>query len=88
MDKTKSPKAFDALAKVVNKPSMKSQSLLGALGGLKELGDPRGFEIAFKALSDNNLPRWRLSSIPPTWDYRDMAVDTIARWVKGKLHFP
>ena len=66
LGKTKSPKAFDALANLVNKPSMKSQSLLSALSGLKELGDPRGFELAFKALSDPNLPRWRLSSIPPT----------------------
>ena len=67
---------------------MKSQSLLSALSGLKELGDPRGFEIAFKALSDPNLPRWRLSSIPPTWDYRDVAVATIVSLGKGEAAFP
>ena len=54
---------------------MRSQSLLAALGGLKELGDPRGFDIAYKALSDLSLPRWRLSSIPPSWDYRHVATD-------------
>ena len=88
LGKTKSPKAFAALAKLVNKPSMKSQSLLSALSGLKELGDPRGFELAFKALSDPNLPRWRLLSIPPTWDYRDVAVATIVSLGKGEAAFP
>jgi aminopeptidase N len=86
--RSKSPKAFDALAKLKDKPSMKSQSLISALAGLKALGDPRGYEIAFNALADLNLPRWRLSSIPPTWDYRDFAVDTIASMNKGDDAYP
>lgn len=88
LGKTKSQKAFDALAKLVNKPSMKSQSLLSALAGLKELGDPRGFDIAFKSLYDLNLHRWRLPSIPPSWDYRDWAVALIVSLGKGEKVFP
>lgn len=84
LGKSKSPKAFDALAKLVNKPSMKSQSMLCALSGLKELGDPRGFDIAFKALSDLKLPRWRLLS----WDFRVAAADTIAALGKGNTAYP
>ena len=88
MGKTKSPKAFDALAKLANKPSMRSQSLLAAFSGLKELGDPRGFDIAYKALSNASLPRWRLSSIPPSWDFRDAAADLIASLGKSGAAFP
>lgn len=88
LGKTKSPKAFDALAKLVNKPSMKSQSLLSALAGLKELGDPRGFDIAYKSLSDLNLHRWRLPSFPPSWDFRPLAVDLIASLGKSETVFP
>jgi aminopeptidase N len=88
LGKTKTPKAFDALVKLKDKPSMKSQTVISALAGLKELGDPRGFEIAYKALADLNLPRWRLSSIPPTWDYRDMAADTIKSLGKSDKAYP
>jgi aminopeptidase N len=88
LGRSKSPKAFDALARLKDKPSMKSQSLISALAGLKALGDPRGFEIAFDALSDLKLPRWRLSSLPPTWDYRDLAVDTIVSLGQGDKVYP
>ncbi len=88
LGRSKSAKAFDALAKLKDKPSMKSQSLISALAGLKALGDPRGFEIALNALSDLNLPRWRLSSNPPTWDYRDFAIDTIVSLDKGDMAYP
>ena len=76
LGKSKSPKAFDALSALVNKPSWKNQSLMSALNGLKELGDVRGFDIALKALSDVNLLRWRLPT-PPVWDLRVFAVETI-----------
>ncbi len=88
LGKTKIPRAFAALAKLATKPSMKSQSLLCALNGLKELGDPRAFDIAYKPLSDLNLPRWRLPSVPPSWDYRNHAVDTIASLDKSEAVFP
>lgn len=88
LGKTMSPKAFDALTKLVKKPSMKSQSLLSALAGLKALGDPRGFDLAREVLSDLNLHRWRLPSIPPSWDYRNSAVDLIVSLGKGEAVFP
>ncbi len=87
LGKTKSPKAFDALVKLKDKPSMKSQTLISALAGLKELGDPRGFDIAFKALSDLKLPRWRLPN-PPVWDFRVFAADTIASLGKSDKAYP
>jgi aminopeptidase N len=87
LGKTKSPKAFPALAKLVNMPAMKSQSLLAALGGLRELGDKRGFNIAYKALSNVNLPRWRLPSVF-VWDYRVLAAGNIAALNRGKDAFP
>nr|MBK9653242.1 HEAT repeat domain-containing protein [Bacteroidota bacterium] len=87
LGKTKSAKAFDALSKLVDKPSMKSQSLLCALSGLKELGDPRGYDIAYKALSDLTLPRWRLPDFS-IWDYRVFAVQLIASLGKSHDAFP
>lgn len=67
---------------------MKSQTMLSSMAGLKELGDPRGFDIAYKALENLNLPRWRLSNIPPTWDYRDSAAALIKSLSKGEKAFP
>lgn len=87
LGKSKDAKAFAALAKLKDKPSMKSQSLISALLGLKELGDPRGFDIAFKALSNLNLPRWRLPN-PPVWDYRVFAADTIATLGESDKAYP
>lgn len=87
LGRSKSPKAFDALAKLKDKPSMKSQTLISALAGLKELGDPRGFDIAFRALSNLNLLRWRLPN-PPVWDYRVFAADTIASLGKSDKAYP
>ncbi|MET0752085.1 MAG: M1 family metallopeptidase [Pyrinomonadaceae bacterium] len=77
LGKSKSPKAFDALAKLKDKPSMKSQTLISTLVGLKELGDARGFDVAFNALSDLKLLRWRLPTPSSIWDYRVFAADTI-----------
>jgi aminopeptidase N len=69
LGKTKSEKAFDALANLPSRPSWKNQSLMSALSGLKELGDPRGYDIAYHALQDVYLSRWYLPT-PPVWDYR------------------
>lgn len=87
LGKSKSPKAFDVLAKLVNKPSWKNQSLMSALSGLKELGDARGFDVAFAALSDLKLRRWRLPN-PPVWDLRVFAVNTIAALDKSDTAYP
>ncbi len=87
LGKTKSPKAFDALQKLVSKPSMKSQSLLSALSGLKELGDLRAYDIAYKALSDMQLPRWRLPD-GSVWDFRVFAAQTIFSLGKSDEAYP
>ena len=87
LGKSGSPKAFGALAKLKDKPSMKSQSLISALLGLKELGDARVVDIAFNALSDLKLLRWRLPT-PPVWDYRVVAADTIAALGKSETAYP
>jgi HEAT repeat protein len=87
LGKTRSPKAFDELVKLVNRPSMKSQSLRSALNGLKELGDPRAYEIAYNSLADLKLRRWRLPT-PPVWDYRIIAAQTIASLSKSESAFP
>ena len=88
LGKTKDARAFDTLLKLAEKPSMKSQTMLSSMAGLKALGDPRGFDVAYKALSNLSLPRWRLSSIPPTWDYRDAAADTIQSLGKNEKAYP
>jgi aminopeptidase N len=75
LGKSHSPKAFAALVKLLDRPSWKSQSLVSTLNGLKELGDPRGADIANKALADLHAPRWTLAS--PTWDYRIAAAQTL-----------
>lgn len=87
LGKTKSPKAFAALEKLVHKPSWKNQSLISALNGLKHLGDPRGFDVAFQALSDPHLTRWRLPT-PPVWDFRVFAVETIVALGKADAAYP
>jgi aminopeptidase N len=86
LGKSKSPLAFPALAKLTNKPSWKSQSLISALNGLKELGDPRGVAIAMKALADKKLPRWWLAV--PVWDYPIAAAETLVALGRGKDAFP
>jgi aminopeptidase N len=86
LGRSKSPKAFAALAKLVNRPSWKNQSLISALNGLRELGDPRGYEIAFNALADLDSPHWTLAT--PVWDYRLTAAQTIAALGKSEAAFP
>lgn len=87
LGKTKSPKAFPAFEKLITKPSMKSQSLLSAFSGLKELGDPRGFDIAYKALANTKLSRWRLPD-GSVWDYRIFAAQLISSLGRSKDVFP
>lgn len=81
LGKSKSPKAFDALVKLKDKPSWKSQSLIAALNGLKELGDPRGVAVAYEALANVQLPRWYLAT--PIWDYPVAAAETLVALGKG-----
>lgn len=86
LGKSKSPKAFDALLRLPAKPSWKNQSLISALNGLKELGDPRGFDLAFRSLSDLKLLRWRLPT--SLWDFRIAAVEAIVAMEKCDAAYP
>lgn len=83
---SKSPKAFDALVKLKDKPSWKNQSLISTLNGLKELGDPRGYDIAIKALSDSKAPHWTLAT--SIWDHRLAAGETLVALGKGSKGYP
>ena len=83
LGKTKSPKAFKALLKLKDKPSWKNQSLISALNGLRELGDPRGAVLALDALKDEKAaPRWALAT--PIWDFRLAAAETLVALGKGQ----
>lgn len=86
LGQTQSGKAFDALVKLKDKPSWKNQSLISALWGLKELGDERGYDIAFNALSDLHSPHWTLAT--PVWDYRLAAAQTIVALNKSADAYP
>jgi aminopeptidase N len=86
LGKSKHPQAFDALVKLKDKPSWKNQSLISSLNGLKELGDPRGAEIALKALSDLTSPRWTLAV--PVWDFRIAAAETLVGLRKADIGYP
>jgi aminopeptidase N len=72
----KHEKSFMALDKLLKRPSWKNQSRISALNGLKWLGDPRGADIAYQALTDLNAPHWTLGT--PIWDYRLTAAETLA----------
>ncbi len=86
LGKSKSPKAFPALKKLINKPSWKNQSLLSSLFALQQLEDPRGFDIAYKALGDLTSPHWVLAV--PIWDYRIIAAQTIKTLGKSQKAYP
>jgi aminopeptidase N len=86
LGRSKSPKAFAALVKLADRPSWKQQSLISALNGLAQLGDPRGYDLAFNALSDLNSPHWTLAT--PVWDYRLTAAQTIAALGKSDAAYP
>ncbi|MBX7225466.1 MAG: HEAT repeat domain-containing protein [Chitinophagales bacterium] len=86
LGKTKSTKAYPELLKLKNKPSWKNQSLISALNGLKELGDPRGGAMAIDALSDLYAPRWSLAT--PIWDFRLAAAETLVALNQSDKAFP
>jgi aminopeptidase N len=86
LGKCKSPKAFDALVKLKDKPSWKNQSLISTLNGLKALKDPRGVELALTAFKDLASPRWTLAV--PIWDYRIAAAETLVALGKADSAYP
>lgn len=86
LGRSKDPRAFAALVKLSSKPSWKNQSLISALNGLQQLNDPRGYDLAFKALNDLRSPHWTLAT--PAWDYRLTAAVTIAALGKSETAYP
>ena len=89
LGKSKSPKAYAALVKLVNRPSWKNQSLMSSLSGLQQLGDPRGYDIAYKFLADLNQPRWNLPQVSTgLWDYRVFAAQTITQLGRSSEAYP
>jgi tetratricopeptide (TPR) repeat protein len=86
LGQSKSPKALEALEKLVKKPSWKNQSLISALYGMKALGDARAYDTALKALLDVNSAHWSLAT--PVWDYRMTAVETIVALGKSEAAYP
>lgn len=69
------PRALGALLKLPEHPSWKNQSLISALNGLRELGDPAGAPLALHALTELDAPRWTLAV--SRWDYRLAAAETL-----------
>ncbi|MEM7701535.1 MAG: M1 family aminopeptidase [Pseudomonadota bacterium] len=77
LGKTKDPRAFDTLIALGPHPSWKNQSRISMLGGLAELGDPRGVDVALASLKSLADARWTL--ITPVWDYRLAAAHALRR---------
>lgn len=85
LGKTQSPRAFDALVQLKNRPSWKNQSLMHALSGLAQLNDPRAEAVAVAAIADNRSPRWFLGN---GWDYPYVAAQTLAALGKPEQAYP
>ncbi len=57
------------------------------MNGLKELGDPRGAELALESLKDENAAaRWTLAT--STWDFRLATAETLVALGQGKEGYP
>jgi aminopeptidase N len=57
LGRVKDPRAFDALAKLTQTQSWRGRIMTAGLNGLSELGDKRGFDIAYKIATDTTRPR-------------------------------
>jgi aminopeptidase N len=77
LGKSKDPRAYEALLALEPHPSWKNQSRISMLDGLAELGDPRGGDVALRALQDIGGARWTL--LTPVWDYRLAAAQALRR---------
>ena len=56
LGRTKSPQAYDALIKLTATPSWKGRIQSAGIAGLAELGDKRGFDVAYKLATDAAQP--------------------------------
>lgn len=86
LGRSKSPRAYDALTALMDNPSWKGENRLSGLLGLKELGDPRGFDAAFAALADRTSHRWTLAT--SLWDFRIAGAETIVALGRGAEAYP
>jgi aminopeptidase N len=86
LGKSKSPKAYTALTELRLKPSWKNQSLISALYGLGELGDPRGVDFALSYIKASNIPHWTLAV--PIWDHRIAAALALVKLDAADKAFP
>ena len=57
LGRTKDPRSFDALSKLVATPSWKSRIMTAGLNGLAALGDKRAFDVAYKVATDTTISR-------------------------------
>ncbi|MEQ8362014.1 MAG: M1 family metallopeptidase [Cyclobacteriaceae bacterium] len=86
LGKTKSPKAFDALIKLRDKPSWKNQSLISTMNGLQQLEDVRGLNLTLETLVNSKDAHWTLGT--PIWDHRLAAANTLVALGKGSRGYP
>lgn len=77
LGQTADPRVFEVLTAYVRRPSWKGENMLCGLAGLKELGDPRGAQLAFDALAETTSHRWTLAVA--RWDFRIAAAEALAR---------
>ena len=62
LGQTKSPGAFDSLAKLLDMPSWHNTIRFSALSGLTELGDKRALDVALKFASQGDYPQVRVAA--------------------------
>jgi HEAT repeat protein len=86
LGRTGDARAWPALSALRHHPSWKHQSLISALAGLRELGDPRGADVALAALEDVHSTRWVLATA--VWDYPVAAAQTLAALGQGARGVP
>jgi len=66
LGETHSPKAFDALAKLVESDSWRNTLRISALNGLGLLGDKRALDVAMRFASDNQPTSVRIAALALT----------------------
>lgn len=86
LGKTKNPHAFDALLRLISKPSWKNQSLISALNGMKEMGDKRAIDTAIHYMTDSRSAHWTLAT--PVWDHRLAATITVSALGAAETAYP
>jgi len=63
LGETRSPGAYESLAKLLNAPSWRDNIKVSALSGLAALQDERALEIAFRYTEKGNLPQVKAAAL-------------------------